>query len=100
LVVLCLFVLWAILAWRAGAIDIVAMAWISPLAFLLVFILTREFRFQGKVVSVFEMMMLLSGQFIWTRDDPETLRRRLVDCEAEIAELRRRDYGGHLHALD
>jgi hypothetical protein len=100
LVALCLFVLWAILAWRAGAIDIVAMAWISPLAFLLAFILTREFRFQGKVVSVFEVMMLLSGQLKTARDDPETLRRRLVDCEAEIAELRRRNYGGHLHASD
>src|SRR5207248_4070465 len=62
LVALCLFAIWAVFAWDAGAIDFVTMGWTLPLAFALAFILTREFRFQGKVVSVFEMMMLLSGQ--------------------------------------
>jgi hypothetical protein len=91
LVALCLFAVWAVFAWDAGAIDFVTMGWALPLAFALAFILTREFRFQGKVVSVFEMMMLLSGQYIWARDDPDTLRRDLVDCEAKIAELQIED---------
>jgi len=94
LVALPVFLVWAVFAWRAGAIDIGMMAWMVPLALLFAFILTREFRFQDKVVGVFEVIMLLTGQYVWARDDPEMLRRDLVDCETKIAELQRQNDPG------
>ncbi|HEX9324286.1 MAG TPA: hypothetical protein VF913_19530 [Xanthobacteraceae bacterium] len=94
LVALPVFLVWAVFAWRAGAIDIGMTAWMVPLALLFAFILTREFRFQDKVVGVFEVIMLLTGQYVWARDDPEMLRRDLVDCETKIAELQRQNDPG------
>src|SRR6266498_191856 len=50
-VALPVFLVWAVFAWRAGAIDIGMTAWMVPLALLFAFILTREFRFQDKSSS-------------------------------------------------
>lgn len=87
-VVLAAFAVWFVFAARAGAIDWATLPWIVLLAFGLAFFLTREIRWQGKVVSVFEILGLLGGHWVVARPDVDELRRRLRECELRIQNFR------------
>jgi hypothetical protein len=78
------------LATVAGQVSLEGLLWTILLGGLFAYILTREIRWSGKVVFVFEIVMMISGQMIWARDDIRDMRQRLTACEARIAELKGR----------
>jgi hypothetical protein len=72
----------------AGQLSLEGLLWITALGGLIAYLLTREIRWSGKSLFVFEVAMLLSGQIILARDDIRDVRKRLAACEARIAELK------------
>ena len=87
-----LLIVWFPFALNAGAIELSSLPFLALFAVVLTFVLIYEFRFQGKVVSIIDILYLLGGWWITARDDLEDLRCRLAECESRISELTDSDW--------
>ena len=72
-----------------GQVSLVNLIWMTVLAALIVYAVTRQFRWQGRPLTIGELIWLYVGQAIAAPDDLDEVRTRLIVCRTRIADLKR-----------
>ena len=75
--------------WIAGEVDPVNLFWTAILAAMIVYVVTWEFRWEGRFVTIAEVVGLLVRRVVAFPADLADARARLMVCRARIAHLKR-----------
>ena len=89
--VVALVVIFLVSAVLADQLSIEGVVWLTIISGILAYILTREFRYGGKAISVGEILMMLSGQMILARNeelDADHIHQMIAEYDRRIESLK------------
>lgn len=72
-----------------GEVSLVNLFWMTILAALIARVVTWEFRRQGRIVTIGQIIRLQVGRSLPVPDDLDDARMRLIVCKARIEQLER-----------
>ncbi len=82
----CVFLL---AGWLQDKVSLTSLFWMTILAAVIVYGLTREFRWQDRTISVGRIIRLMVVYAAAAPDDLDQARSRLRTCRTRIAQLKR-----------
>jgi len=88
-VAVCAASVFVLAGWIQGEVSLTGLGWTTLMAAAIAYAVTRKFRWDGRDITIGEIVGVLVADAIAVPDDLEAARSRLILCKARIAHLKR-----------